>query len=140
MRPLLAPWREKRSYPTSKRKLRWLMNGLGYATRAYHPREFAAVQREPRLDNREFHMGHIFLICVEKNSELAEGDPARKYKGRVVFGGGRVIDQIFDAAMFQDLGSSPATMEAAKIANFFGCVPGHESRSPTQIRPNFKLT
>ena len=50
---------------------------------------------------------------------------AKKFKGRVVFQGDRVIDQNFDAAMFQDLGSSPATMEAAKIADFFGCVPGH---------------
>ena len=39
--------------------------------------------------------------------------------------GDRVIDQNYEAALFQDLGSSPATMEAAKIADFYGCAPGH---------------
>ena len=71
-------------------------------------------------------MGYLFGICVEKNSELKENDPARKYKGRVVFQGNRVIDQFFDAGIFQDMGSAPATLEAAKIADFYGCAPGHE--------------
>ena len=70
-------------------------------------------------------MGYLFGICVEKNSELGENDPMRKFKGRVVFQGDRVIDQNYDAAMFQDLGSSPATLEAAEIADFFGCAPDH---------------
>ena len=36
-----------------------------------------------------------------------------------------MIDQNFGAAMIQDLGSSPAAMGAAKIADLFGCPPGH---------------
>ena len=28
--------------------------------------------------------------------------------------------------MFQDLGSAPATMEAGKAADIFGCMPGHD--------------
>ena len=71
-------------------------------------------------------MGYLFGICVEKNSELAKGDPSRKYKGRVVFQGNRVINQFYDAAIFQDLGSAPATLEAAKMADFYGCAPGQE--------------
>jgi hypothetical protein len=37
--------------------------------------------------------GRVFGICVEKNAELLEGDPSRKYKGRVVFQGNQVLDQ-----------------------------------------------
>ena len=58
----------------------------------------------------------LFGIMVEKGSELAKGDARRKYKYRVVFQGNRVINQNWEAALFQDLGSSPATMEASKIA------------------------
>ena len=40
---------------------------------------------------------------MEKGSELPEGDPGRKMKGRVVFGGDRVTDKKYEAAMFNDL-------------------------------------
>ena len=63
-------------------------------------------------------MGYLFGICVEKNSELAKNDPARKFKGRVVFQGTGVVNQFYDAAIFQDLGSAPATLEVAKMADF----------------------
>ena len=71
------------------------------------------------------HFGYLFCITVEKNSELAPGIPARKYKGRVVFQGNRVKGQNCDVALFQDMGSNPATMEAARAADFFGAVEGH---------------
>ena len=76
---------------------------------------------------KKVHLGYLFGICVEKNSELSDTDPARKFKGRVVFQGSRVVDQFFDAAIFQDQGSAPATLEAARIADFYGCAPGHEA-------------
>eukprot|EP00972_Heterocapsa_arctica_P086558 12759454-Heterocapsa_arctica.AAC.1 len=44
-------------------------------------------------------------MCVEKNSELPEGHPKRKFTGRVVFQGNRVTNQNWEAAIFQDLGS-----------------------------------
>ena len=76
-------------------------------------------------------MGRLFGIMVEKGSELplydAQGnrDPRRKYKYRVVFQGNRVVNQNWEVAMFQNLGSSPATMEAGKVVDMFGCLPGH---------------
>ena len=56
-------------------------------------REWATVAREARDKNVKAHVGRIFEICVEKNSELAPTDPARKYKGRVVFQGNQVYDE-----------------------------------------------
>ena len=68
---------------------------------------------------------YLFGSCVKKNSKLPPGHPKRKFKGRVVFQGNRVTNQNWEAAIFQDLGSCPATMEASKAADFSGLVPGH---------------
>eukprot|EP00973_Karenia_brevis_P023770 3277753-Karenia_brevis.AAC.1 len=63
---------------------------------------------------------------VLKNSELPEDDPNRKYKYRVVFLGDRVRTQHFEQALFNDGGSSPATIEAAPCCDAYGCLPGHD--------------
>ena len=87
-------------------------------------REWSDVAREARKGNCEVNFGYLFGICVEKNSELPPFHPKRKFKGRVVFQGNRVTNQNWEAAMFQDLGSCPATMEASKAADFYGLTPG----------------
>ena len=43
-----------------------------------------------------------------------------------MFQGNRVVNQYYDAAIFQDLGSAPATLEAAKVADFYGCADGYD--------------
>jgi hypothetical protein len=74
--------------------------------------------------------------------ELAPGDLARKFKGRVVFQGNNVRDQNWDAAMFQDLGSAPASMQASKAADAFGLFPGNtlEQADAVQAYIQAKLT
>ena len=72
-----------------------------------------------------FHFGFIFPRCMEKGSELPDGDPGRKLKGRVVFGGDRVTDENYESAIFNDLSSSPSTMEGAKGVDVHACLPGH---------------
>ena len=64
-------------------------------------------------------------ICVEKNYQLPKGNPSRKFKGRGVLLGNQVKNQFWEAAFFQDLGNSPATFEASRWADFYGCLPGH---------------
>ena len=88
-------------------------------------REWADVAAEARRKNAKAHVGMIFDICVEKGSELPKGDPGRNFKGRVVFQGNNVQDENWNAALFQELGSSPATMEAGKACDAFGLAPGH---------------
>jgi len=68
-------------------------------------------------------MGCLFGICVQKNAELDAS--LRKFKGRVVFQGTQVYDQNHNYFIFQNLGSSPATLQAAKAVDFFSCLPGH---------------
>jgi len=60
-----------------------------------------------------------------KHSELEDGNPLKVYKGRAVFFGDRVKDGWGNAAVFEELSSSPASMEAGKICDVWGCVPGH---------------
>ena len=73
----------------------------------------------------EASLGYLFGICVEKNSEQPLGHPSRKFKGRVVFQGNRVVSQNWQRAIFEDLGNAPATMDASRAADCFGCAPGH---------------
>ena len=67
------------------------------------------------------------LNCVlKKGSELPEGDPQRKFKGRHVFLGDQVKDQDFQNAEFEQLGSSPPTFESARAVDALPLVEGYE--------------
>ena len=68
---------------------------------------FIKRAKEQGLD---LHIGELHELCVEKGSELREGDPGRKYKGHFVFLGDRVKDAFGQAAGFEELSSSPAAM------------------------------
>ena len=70
-------------------------------------------------------MGMLFGFVVEKNPDLPAGDPRPKCKGRVVFQGNNVVNQNWEAAMLQDMGNAPATKEASRIADYYGCFLGH---------------
>ena len=89
-------------------------------------RDWYQVRKEAKAQGKTVHMGRLVPLCVEKNSELSKDDPARKYKGRVVFQGNMVKDQDYEDAEFENLGSSPATMESSKSADAYGCIKGHE--------------
>ena len=88
-------------------------------------REWKSVSHEAKKKGKKVHVGKVFEICVEKGSELPAGDPLRKFKGRTVFQGNNVRDENADAALFSELGSSPATMEAGKVLDAYGHAPGN---------------
>ena len=73
---------------------------------------WSIVRDRARRNNKQIHIGRVFPILVEKNSELDENDPLRKFKGRVVYDGSFVRDQDGNVALFQELSSCPATMQA----------------------------
>lgn len=81
-------------------------------------RNWADVARGARIQGRKIHMGRVFGIMVKKSHELSKDGPRRKFKYRVVFQA--------KSAIFQDLGSSPASMEASKNLYCYGCFPGHD--------------
>ena len=45
-----------------------------------------------------------------------------------MFQGDRVVNQNYEVALFQDLGSSPATLEASRACDAFGCAPGQATQ------------
>jgi hypothetical protein len=87
--------------------------------------EWDVVKARAKKTHTRVHMGVVFQICVEKDSETEKPERLRKYKGRVVFRGNDVVDENCDIAMFQELGSAPATMVAAKACDLYGLLKGH---------------
>ena len=88
-------------------------------------REYDDVVAEAKKNKKEVHMARVHGICVEKNYQLSEDNPGRKFKGRGVLLGNQVKNQHWEAAFFQDLGNSPASFEASRWADFYGRLPGH---------------
>ena len=97
-------------------------------------RECRDIVNEARRSNKTVHLGRIFEACYEKGSELPETDPRRKFKGRTVFQGNNVRDENSDHALFNELGSSPASMEAAKLLDAFGSQPGFSKEQADAIQ------
>ena len=83
------------------------------------------VRDAARRSGVTIHHGSLATIVVEKNAELPESDPSRKYKGRTVFLGDQVRDQDSQTAIFEEISSAPAAMEAGRICDFYGSMPGH---------------
>ena len=74
--------------------------------------EWESIAEKARKAGGKLHVGAVFEICVEKGSELEEDNPLRKFKGRSVFQGNKVTDESAEVALFAELGSAPANMEA----------------------------
>ena len=108
------------------------MNGIVFALSSVWDEEKVAewgtIAMQAKGSSSACHVGRIFSFCREKTSELAPNDPRRKFKGRVVFQGNQVKDQNWNTAMFQELSSCPAAMEAAKAADGYGLIPGHDTQ------------
>lgn len=79
-----------------------------------------AVKKAADRQGIKIHIGRVLWIMVEKNSELSPDNPLRKMKGRVVFQGNQVRDQFGEVAFFQELGASPAPMNASKVTDIHG--------------------
>ena len=90
--------------------------------------EWGDVVAEAKRTGKKHHVGRVFEVNVIKGDELPEGDPGRKYKCRVVFQGNNVRDESPQQAMFLELSSCPATMEAAKAADIYGLLKGNETQ------------
>ena len=90
-------------------------------------REWSNVAKEARESGGTLkaQVGRVFGICVEKGSELAANDKDRKYKGRFVFGGDFVKDENYQEGIFNDLGSSPASLEGSKAIDALGLLKGN---------------
>ena len=68
------------------------------------------------------HLGYLFGICVDKNSEVWHRTPQIQRESCI----SRKIKCMprVSSMCFQDLGSSLATLQVAKAVDFFGCLTG----------------
>ena len=112
--------------------------GKGFGTRMSSTspgsRSTMPIVKEYRDKKEEVQLARVHGICVEKNHQLPKDDPRRKFKGRGVLLGNQVKNENFEAALFQDLGNSPATFEASRWADFFGCLPGNSVQMADAIQ------
>ena len=97
-------------------------------------REYDDVIAEAKAKKQQVHMARVHGLIYEKDFQLKEGDPARKFKGRGVLLGDQVKDQNMEAALFQDLGNSPANFDSARWADFYGCLPGNDVQMADAIQ------
>ena len=72
------------------------------------------------------HLGSLLELVYEKHSELDPGK--RQLKGRVVFLGNQVKDQHGASAVFEEMASAPAGMEASRYCDAWGCYEGHTTQ------------
>ena len=82
------------------------------------------------------HVARIAELCTQKNSELPDGSPQKKWKGRADYLGDNVLDETFNWAEFQDLGSNPPDMEAGKALDAVTFQEGYVSKSSDAIGVN----
>ena len=87
--------------------------------------EWDDVAAKAKAEGTEVHFGYLFGFMVIKGDEFNEGDPRRRWKYRIVFQGNEVKDQDWQVALFQQLATAPATLEAARVAEIYSCLPGH---------------
>ena len=72
--------------------------------------EWNDVANHSRENGKSSHLGRIFGIMVEKGFGPPKNDKRRNFKYSVVFQANNVVDQNWEVAVFQDLGSEPASM------------------------------
>jgi hypothetical protein len=99
----------------------------------HNVREKSQVIAEAKRKNETIQLGRVHGICVEKNAELPDGHPNRKYTGRVVFRGNRVLNQDYETTSFADLGNSLASLESGRLADAYGALEGHASENADGI-------
>ena len=73
--------------------------------------EWSSVRRDAQKQNTKAN------AMRKSKTPRPRHDPNRKYKGRAVFQGNNAWDEEGNWAVFQELGSCPATMEAARCAD-----------------------
>ena len=86
-------------------------------------REWSDVSAEAGKTGAVAHVGRILDICVEKNSELPESDPNRKFKGRVVFEGCQEKMKTATGLSFPKLPHAPPRWRPVKPVTLLVCYP-----------------
>lgn len=61
---------------------------------------------------------------VQKRAGYPDGDPRKKFKYRVVLRGNDIKEQSFEVALFQEMATTPTTLEASRFCDLLGLLEG----------------
>ena len=82
-------------------------------------------------ERKTFHFGELLTICSIKH---AESPDLAKHKGRICYMGDRAKDQHGQAAVYQELSSSPTGIFDVNAAIAWGCCPGNTTTAADAIK------
>ena len=100
-------------------------------------RERCEVIKEAQDDNREIRLGRIHGLCIETNSELPPGHPARQYRGHILFtdcGDDRNVHRDINHTVSPDLSAAQVSFENQRLVDCFGACPGNESENADGVQ------
>ena len=90
------------------------------------------LKRDARENNRTVKIADILTLCGEKFSELPE--EFRKFKGRGVYRGDKIYDELGNLVQFTDTATNPTAITALNVALWFACMPGNTASSSDAVQ------
>ena len=97
-----------------------------------NPREYADVQKEAKSSGAKVHFGRLMTIVSIKFYELAKH--LQKLKGRIVYRGDCAKDEYGAAAVYQELGANPTSVQGLNNCLAYGALQGHATTTADAIK------
>ena len=97
-----------------------------------NPREYADVQKEAKHTGAKVHFGRLMTIVSIKFYELAKH--LQKLKGRIVYRGDCAKDEYGAAAVYQELGANPTSVQGLNNCLAYGALQGHATTTADAIK------
>ena len=95
-------------------------------------REHADVRSEAKKTGISVHFGQLMTIASIKFFELAKH--LQKMKGRIVYRGDCAKDEHGSAAVYQELGANPTSVQGLNACVAYGSLPGNCSTAADAIK------
>ena len=95
-------------------------------------REKEEVRAEAKRTCVSVHFGQLMTIASIKFYELAQH--LHKMKGRIVYRGDCAKDQHGAAAVYQELGANPTSVQGLKACLAYGSLPGHSFSAADAVK------
>ena len=95
-------------------------------------REFEDVKSEAKANKVSVHFGKLMTIASIKFYELAQH--LQKMKGRIVYRGDCAKDEYGAAAVYQELGANPTSIQGLNACLAYGSLPGNRCTAADAVK------
>ena len=95
-------------------------------------REYDQVAADAQRSDVKVHFGQLMSLASVKFEELAKH--LRKMKGRILYRGDCAKDERGAAAVYQDLGATPASIQGLNNCLAYGSLIGHSTTTADAIK------